>query len=77
MQSETLVIEMTLVAVPLPPEKEEAYWEAIHVLVELIWKRAAQIREAQSLDGGGLRSEPNGSMELLLVEDECSTDLAV
>ena len=51
MRSEIVIVEMSLVAMPLPPEMEEAYWEAMWVLVELM------VREAQSLDGGGLRSE--------------------
>ena len=54
MQSETLIIEMTLVAMPLPPEKEEAYWDAIRVVAEMVM---AKLSEAQSLDGGGLRSD--------------------
>ena len=36
MQSETLIIEMTLVAMPLPPEREDAYWEAIRIVAEMI-----------------------------------------
>jgi hypothetical protein len=50
MPDENLNVELTLIAVPLPPEMEEAYWQALEILAELI-------REAQSLDGGGLRSE--------------------
>lgn len=42
MQSELCIIEVSLVAMALPPEKEEAYWEAIRVVVDLL------INEAQS-----------------------------
>lgn len=36
MQDESLAVELQLVAVPLPPELEEAYWLAIETLVELV-----------------------------------------
>lgn len=75
-----LVIELTLVGVPLPPECAEAYWEGIRVLAEMVK------REAQSLDGGGLRSVADGSTSTslsvnmdgaLLNDEECSTEVLV
>lgn len=35
MPDETLTVELSLIAVPLPPEREEAYWQAIQILAEL------------------------------------------
>jgi len=36
MPTEAYIIELTLVAMPLPKEKEEAYWDAIYLLVEMM-----------------------------------------
>lgn len=36
MPEEILNVELSLIAVPLPPELEEAYWLAIETLVELV-----------------------------------------
>ena len=30
--------ELTVGFVPLPPEKEEAYWAAIHILAEIMFE---------------------------------------
>lgn len=74
MQSETYIIELTLVGVPLPKDREDAYWDAIRVVVEMVM---AKLSEAQSLDGGGLRSEANAGMTDALSVSECSTVVLV
>ena len=39
MPKDNLAIHLELVAIPLPKEKEGAYWLAIEILAALIWKR--------------------------------------
>jgi hypothetical protein len=57
-----MICDLTLVAVPLPPDREDAYWLAIRTLAELILQWVAE-NGTQPLDGGGLRSETEGSMD--------------
>jgi hypothetical protein len=65
-----LKVCMELKAVPLPPEREAAYWESIHLLAELILRRA---RELQSKHENGVQEvgDSNPTIPKLLSSDPC------
>jgi hypothetical protein len=41
--------ELTVGFVPLPPEKEEAYWAAIHFLAEIMFADLLEVSVEESL----------------------------
>jgi hypothetical protein len=42
-------VELSVVAVPLPKEREAAYWQAIRILAKMIRARAAQLMTEQRI----------------------------
>lgn len=71
MRSKHRKVELSVEFIPLPPEREMAWWNAM----QLIWM---QINEERSPWTGGLRSDEGTGMDGSVLSGlECSTSLEV